>query len=180
MKKIVVLLLLISSFIWGATQNLDLKQNLNFQYSCDEGDLTSDKLFAKYQAVKKAVDKKRKEIEASRRQDKNVSITTTKEFKEFSKLIPQVSCLRTKKRLRILNAVIEKNGGHLSLTETASKINSIIYYLAEGFTDKYSGESEKAEEFKTAILDKRHPYLKNYLTNFILAKNRRNHRPLGR
>ena len=88
MKKIVVLLLLISSFIWGATQNLTLEHLNNFEYSGDEGDLTSDKLYAKYQAVKKAVDEKRKEIEASRRQDKNVSITTRKEFKEFSKLIP--------------------------------------------------------------------------------------------
>jgi len=61
MKKIVVLLLLISSFIWGATQNLIL-ENLNFQYTCDEGNLSSKVLFAEYRKAKVKLDKKRKKL----------------------------------------------------------------------------------------------------------------------
>ena len=43
------------------------------------------------------------------------------------------------------------------------EVHGKIYRLAEYFSDN---DPTKAKEFKTAILDKRHPYLKKYLTNF--------------
>ena len=111
MKKIVVLLLLISSFIWGQAKTLTLK-NLNFEYTCDEGNLSSKVLFLEYRKAKVKLDEKRKKLKKLRDEgnvtNEGAKITETEEFKKFSKLIKHVGCLTRQVRLKKINSEIKR------------------------------------------------------------------------
>ena len=157
MKKIIFLLILFSSFIWSADIYL---KNLNFEYKCTSGDLKKANIVKEYQDAKKAVDKKQQELFQKAKTGENLQpITETQELKKFVELSCKLGCAIREVKLKKIDTSIKK--GSLPLEDV--EVHGKIYFLAEYFSDT---NSKKAKEFKTAILDKRHPYLKKYLTNF--------------
>ena len=157
MKKIIFLLILFSSFIWSADIYL---KNLNFEYKCTSGDIKKANIVKEYQDAKKAVDKKQQELFQKAKAGENLQpITETQELKKFVELSCKLGCAIREVKLKKIDTSIKK--GSLPLEDV--EVHGKIYRLAEYFSDN---DPKKAEEFKTAILDKRHPYLKKYLTNF--------------
>ena len=157
MKKIIFLLILFSSFIWSADIYL---KNLNFEYKCTSGDIKKANIVKEYQDAKTAVDKKQQELFQKAKAGENLQpITETQELKKFVELSCKLGCAVREVKLKKIDTSIKK--GSLPLEDV--EVHGKIYFLAEYFSDT---NSKKAKEFKTAILDKRHPYLKKYLTNF--------------